>query len=267
MKIFKKRFSKKAKIQIAIGAAVIVALIAAIIIDVCLHGPLYHFGEFLADRERVSSTISAAGVWAPVLYILLQIAQTVLAPIPGGVVGIVGGFLFGWWGVLWTLIGSTIGYAIALYLSRKLGRPFVEKVVSKELLNKFDYLADNRGPLVFFLIFLIPGLPDDIVMYIAGLSKISLRKLLAMATIGRIPAMIGTNMIGHSVGNADIVSTIAITTICVLILVIVAMKRDAIMKWLDPQNPKADQDIDLPHEKIDKDWFSLFCSCWKYGKI
>ena len=253
MKIFKKRFSKKAKVQIAIGLAIILALIVAIIVDINLHGPLYNFGVFLSDRERVSSVISAAGVWAPILYILLQIAQTVLAPIPGGAVGIVGGFLFGWWGVLWTLIGSTIGYWIVLCLARKLGRPFVEKVVSKELLNKFDYLADDRGPLVFFLIFLIPGLPDDIVMYIAGLSKISLRKLLVLATVGRIPAMIGTNMIGDSVGNADIGSTIVIVTICILILAFVAMKRDAIMQWLDPCNPKADQDMDLPHETLEKD--------------
>lgn len=253
MKIFKKRFSKKAKVQIAIGLAIILALIVAIIVDINLHGPLYNFGVFLSDRERVSSVISAAGVWAPILYILLQIAQTVLAPIPGGAVGIVGGFLFGWWGVLWTLIGSTIGYWIVLCLARKLGRPFVEKVVSKELLNKFDYLADDRGPLVFFLIFLIPGLPDDIVMYIAGLSKISLRKLLVLATVGRIPAMIGTNMIGDSVGNADIGSTIVIVTICILILAFVAMKRDAIMQWLDPHNPKADQDMDLPHETLEKE--------------
>ena len=252
MKIFKKKFSKKAKIQIAVGSAVILALIVALVIDINLHGPIYNFGIFLADRERVSEAITSAGIWAPIIYILLQIAQTVLAPIPGGVVGLVGGFLFGWWGIIWTIIGSTIGYWIVLWLSRKLGRPFVEKVVSKELMNKFDYLANDRGPLVFFLIFLIPGLPDDIVMYIAGLSQISLRKLLVMATVGRIPSMIGTNMIGHSVGNSDITATIVITTVCVLILVIVAMKRDAIMTWLDPKNPKADEDIDLPHEKLEK---------------
>ena len=253
MKIFQKKFSKKAKIQITVVSAVILALIVAIIVDINLHGPLYHFGVFLADRERVSEVISSAGIWAPLIYIFMQIAQTVLAPIPGGAVGLVGGFLFGWWGILWTLIGSTIGYWIVLSLSRRLGRPFVEKVVSKELMAKFDYLTDNRGPLVFFLIFLIPGLPDDIVMYIAGLSKISIRKLLVMATVGRIPAIIGTNMIGHSVGNADIKSTVMITTICVLILVIVAMKRDTIMKWVDPKNPNADEDMDLPHEILEKD--------------
>ena len=236
MKIFKKKFSKKAKIQIAVGSAVILALIVALVIDINLHGPIYNFGIFLADRERVSEAITSAGIWAPIIYILLQIAQTVLAPIPGGVVGLVGGFLFGWWGIIWTIIGSTIGYWIVLWLS----------------MNKFDYLANDRGPLVFFLIFLIPGLPDDIVMYIAGLSQISLRKLLVMATVGRIPSMIGTNMIGHSVGNSDITATIVITTVCVLILVIVAMKRDAIMTWLDPKNPKADEDIDLPHEKLEK---------------
>ena len=253
MKIFKRKFSKKTKIQITVASAVILALIVAVVIDINLHGPLYNFGVFLADRERVSEAISSAGIWAPIIYIFLQIAQTVLAPIPGGAVGLVGGFLFGWWGILWTLIGSTIGYWIVLSLSRRLGRPFVEKVVSKELMAKFDYLTNDRGPLVFFLIFLIPGLPDDIVMYIAGLSQISLRKLLVMATVGRIPSMIGTNMIGHSVGNADIKSTVIITTVCVLVLVFVAMKRGTIMKWVDPKNPNADEDIDLPHEKLEKE--------------
>ena len=44
MKIFKKKFSKKAKIQIAVGSAVILALIVALVIDINLHGPIYNFG-------------------------------------------------------------------------------------------------------------------------------------------------------------------------------------------------------------------------------
>ena len=72
MKIFKKKFSKKAKIQIAVGSAVILALIVALVIDINLHGPIYNFGIFLADRERVSEAITSAGIWAPIIYILLQ---------------------------------------------------------------------------------------------------------------------------------------------------------------------------------------------------
>jgi len=66
------------------------------------------------------------------------------------------------------LVGLIIGSFITFYLARKLGRPFVEKIVDKKTLNKFDKKIRKKGLFILFLIYILPGLPDDIIGYIAG---------------------------------------------------------------------------------------------------
>ena len=77
-----------------------------LVLDIIFNGPLT---RFLSNRDQVVLAVQSFGFFAPLIYVILQIVQTVAAPIPGQVVGSVGGFLFGPWGILWTLIGSLIG--------------------------------------------------------------------------------------------------------------------------------------------------------------
>ena len=41
----------------------------------------------------------------------------------------------------------------------------------------------------FFLIYLIPGLPDDIVCFVVGLSQLDLRQMIVLAKLGRLPGV------------------------------------------------------------------------------
>ena len=232
MSIFKQRLSKKTKIQATIIGLIILAIVALIILDIIFHGPLT---TALTNKDEILSFVNSLGFLGPLAFILLQAFQTVIAPIPGNVSGAIGGFLFGWWGILWTTIGSAIGFFVVFWLSRRFGRRFVEKIIKKSSLEKFDYLAKERGAFVFFLIFLIPGLPDDIVGYLAGLTAIPIKKLMAMAIIGRMPAVIATNMFGAGLGESDIRPVIVIAIISAVILAIIAVKREAIMRWIRAQ--------------------------------
>lgn len=240
MKLFKKKLSRKNKKQIAVATAVILLIIVLICLDFSFDGPLYKLSGLLSDRARVERYIAEKGAWAPVVFMVLQFLQTVFAPIPGSIIGLVGGFLFGWWGILWTILGTAPGFILVLWLSRKLGRPFVEKIISKPVLDRFDFLAKRSGAMVFFVIFLIPGLPDDVVMYIAGLSKIPLRTLFVMAVIGRIPAVVGTNIIGLSAGVSNLTAFIVSTGFTIVILVIVALMKDKIFKWIRGEGDPAE---------------------------
>ena len=252
-KIFRQRFTKKAKIQIAAFIAVVLGIIIYACIDVKYHGPFYNFGIFLSDKEAVSKAITSMGIFAPLVFILMQIAQTVISPIPGNIVGIVGGFVFGWWGVLWTTVGSTLGYIIVLALTRRFGRSFVERVISPELLKKFDYLAKEHGAMVFFLIFLIPGLPDDVLMYVAGLTEIPIKKLVWLAAVGRLPSVIGSNLIGSSVGDSDITGAIIITVLSLVVVIVAAVKRDAILKFINKYRRELSEKVDRIEEDIQED--------------
>ena len=131
-----------------------------------------------SDHARIKGAVERAGIWGPLVFIAIQFLQIVFAPIPGQVAGVIAGSLFGpWLGTLYSLVGSVLGCFLVFTLSRKLGRPFVERFVDKKHLKKFDRLTKNAGPMVFFLIFLLPGFPDDIICYLAGLSAIPIRTL------------------------------------------------------------------------------------------
>ncbi len=142
------------------------------------------------------------GPLAPLAFIGLQIIQVLIAPIPGQVTAFVSGYLFGWWkGTIYTMVGLIIGSFIAFFLARRFGRPFVEKVVDKPILEKFDYLSTRKGQFALFMLFLLPAFPDDALCFIAGLTAIPLRQLVAIAFLGRLPGMIILNLVGNGIAH------------------------------------------------------------------
>lgn len=225
----RKRISKKAKIQIAVISIAVLAIAGYLVWDIVCQGPLV---QLFTNRERLTEIVRGSGVLAPVIYILLEIAQTIIAPIPGNIVGFIGGYIFGWWGVLWTVIGSGLGFLLVFWLSRRFGRPFVEKFVKKELLQKFDFVFGEHGAFILFMIFLIPGLPDDIVCYLAGLTEIPIKKLMIMIMLGRLPSIVVTNYLGVGLESGNLVGVTAIAVITVVILGIIYWQQETILKLL-----------------------------------
>lgn len=233
--IFKKRISRKLKIQASIFGLLALALVLYLVWDFSFAGPL---ASALSNKEKIISAVQSSGIFAPMIYILVQIIQTVVAPIPGQIASGVGGFLFGWWGVLWTIIGSGIGFWIVFSISRRFGRPFVEKVVKKELLDKFDFVSGRHASTILFLIFLIPGLPDDAVCYIAGLTDVPIKKLMFLIIVGHFPSIVVTNYIGSGLGEKDLTPVIIISLFIVLLLIFAFLQKDKIMKFLKKDDSK-----------------------------
>src|SRR5688500_6875952 len=142
---------------ILVGLIGSVALIVALL--VIYWQPLY--GLF-SDPEHMRQVVSQAGPWGPLVFILLQVLQVVVAPIPGHVVWFVTCFSFGTWqGALYTMIGAAIGFTLIFVFARKLARSFVEHFVDKKHIEKFDYFTNSKnGVFALFLIFLLPASPD-----------------------------------------------------------------------------------------------------------
>ena len=236
---FFRKLNRKTKIEIAVVAIIILAIVGYFVWDIAAHGPV---SQLFDNREEMIEFVNSLGVFGPLAYILLQILQTIVAPIPGNLVGGIGGFLFGWWGVLYTTIGAAIGAAGVFWISRKFGRGLVEKIVAKDKLEKFDFIIGRRTAPLLFLIFLIPGLPDDAVCYIAGLTDLPIRKLIFIFIIGRLPAVVVNNYVGAglSEGNVNLVFIIVAATVA--LLGIIYWQQENIVKLLNREykttNPK-----------------------------
>lgn len=251
----KKRISRRTWAKVVIATIIIIALLGYLAWDIIADGPLM---TLLTSRDKLVTAVNSWGPFAPLLYIILQVLQTVVAPIPGQIVGSIGGFLFGPWGILWTTIGTLIGCWIVFKIARRFGRPLLEKLFKKSAIEKFDFIINAKSAsLILFAIFLLPGFPDDIICYIAGLTNLSIKRLMAIVTLGRFPVIVLTNYIGAEVGT-NFVMVALVALLAVVILGIGIWQRERIMTFLkrgatsasnsenpkDPEGPKTSQNPD-----------------------
>lgn len=225
----KERISRRTLIKVAAATVVVIAIIGYLAWDIIAKGPLM---TLLTNRDQLVTAVNSWGPFAPLLYILLQVLQTVAAPIPGQIVGSIGGFLFGPWGILWTSIGTLIGCWIVFKIARRFGRPLLEKLFKKSAIDKFDFIINAKSSsLILFMIFLLPGFPDDIICYIAGLTKLSIKRLMTIVILGRFPVIVLTNYIGAEVGT-NFVMVAIVALLAVIILGLGVWQRERIMTFL-----------------------------------
>lgn len=201
------RRRRRIVVWVLVGVTVVAALALASL-------PLI---SFFGDPQRVTDFVDGAGPWAPVVFIGIQIGQVFAAPVPGQVTGFVGGFLFGaTMGAVYATIGGTIGCTLVFILARRLGRPFVEHFVRARVLNRFDYIIDQSGALALLLIFVVPIFPDDLICYIAGLTRIPIRQLVLVAFVGRIPGYIAFSLTGA--GAAESNTTLVVVVVAAIVI-------------------------------------------------
>jgi uncharacterized membrane protein YdjX (TVP38/TMEM64 family) len=144
--------------------------------------------DSLHNRHELKRFILSFGAYSPLAYILLQIIQVIVAPIPGGAIEFLGGYLFGVKaGFIYSMIGLILGSWAAFSLARIFEKIAVEKFVSERTRKKFDYLVEHEGVILSFILFLLPGFPKDALCYILGLTPMHLGIFLTISTIGRIP--------------------------------------------------------------------------------
>jgi uncharacterized membrane protein YdjX (TVP38/TMEM64 family) len=143
--------------------------------------------KFFFSRQEILAFLESLGPLAFAGFIILQAAQVVLAPIPGEVTGLIGGFLYGpILGVGLSTVGLVLGSFLAFFLSRTFGRPFIEKFIDPSVIARFDYLLHHKGLFLIFVLFLIPGFPKDYLCFILGLGHLTTFEFLAVSTVGRL---------------------------------------------------------------------------------
>jgi uncharacterized membrane protein YdjX (TVP38/TMEM64 family) len=182
-----------------VAVATVAALVAVLVASALLLG---QYAAWLTDPFAVRQWIRGYGPFAPLVFVALQAAQVIVAPIPGQVLGLTSGFLFGtFWGTVYSLAGATIGTVVATGLARRLGRPYVETVFSAEAIAEFDDFTDDEGPLALFLVFLVPGLPDDVICFLAGLTEMTVTTIVVISVVGRMPAYVVVNAAGAGLAS------------------------------------------------------------------
>jgi uncharacterized membrane protein YdjX (TVP38/TMEM64 family) len=163
---------------------------------------IFHFdlyGLFL-NKDRFQDYLASFGPYSVFVFILVQVLQVLLSPLPGDVTGLLGGYLYGAvMGTLYSTIGLVIGSMAAFYLARFLGLPFVERFIKSPVIRKYDHFLEHKGLFISFVLFLIPGFPKDTLCYILGLSHMKGGNFFVISTCGRLLGTILLSIQGTSV--------------------------------------------------------------------
>ena len=153
--------------------------------------------DFLKDRDQVEDFLEGLGIWGPLVYVLILMMQVFTAIIPGQVLMIAAGYLYGFWGgVALNFLAIIVASQIAFTFARRAGRPAVERLVPENILHRWEDVA-KHGSFFFFLIwFWFPIIPSSATNYIAGLSYISGWLFLLASVLGRLPGIVLFTLVG-----------------------------------------------------------------------
>ncbi len=188
-----------------------------VITCICLIGysVLYYFDilSIFINVYTLKEYILSTREKGVIIYILIQLLQVVFLPIPASVICIVGSLIYGpllggiyctigvllgswgepcqgslctWLSFLYSYIGMFSGALLAFFLGRKIGRPFVNWIVGdKETVDYYLKKLKGKETIILFFMFLLPMFPDDILCFIAGITKISTKKFFWVTLITR----------------------------------------------------------------------------------
>jgi uncharacterized membrane protein YdjX (TVP38/TMEM64 family) len=230
MKLFSSRADRRRGIAAAVGVAVLA---------VGLYVLVSRYASFLTDSEALRTWLDQFGVFAPIVFIGLQALQVIVAPIPGQVVALVAGYLFGpLAGTVYSLTGVLIGSTVAFSLSKRYGRSFVERVIHEDVIARFDGFVDTVGIPGLFAFVVIPGLPDDAICFLSGLTKWSLPTFIGVIAVGRLPAYVLTVYAGGQLASGRFLSAMALVGLVVVASAVGYYKQEAVRDLVERVEPR-----------------------------
>jgi uncharacterized membrane protein YdjX (TVP38/TMEM64 family) len=152
----------------------IAALVALAVLGRAVGGYVPQFAEW----------VDSLGAWGPIAFVAGYVVACV-AFIPGVLLTLAAGAIFGWLGVLYVFVGAGLGASAAFLIARYLARSAVErKVDGNPRFAAIDRAIARDGRKIVMLLRLSPVFPFNLLNYALGLTQVRFRDyVLAMAGI------------------------------------------------------------------------------------
>lgn len=184
----------------------------------------------IAFKEKVESS----GIWGLLTLFGLQFAQIFLIILPGEPVEILAGMCYGTiGGAIFITVSACIITAFVFFLVRKLGRNFVYEFFDSKKIEKIENSKIFKNPKkiewIMIILFLIPGTPKDLLVYIGGLLPLKPLRFILISTFARFPSVISSTIAGENLalGNWQMSLIVyAITFVIIGIIMLIINKFD-----------------------------------------
>jgi uncharacterized membrane protein YdjX (TVP38/TMEM64 family) len=228
---------KPSRRHIVLHAALLALFAGAMVFFTIKYGP--DITRLMSRPERSREFIASYGAAGPLIYIAIQVVQIVVFVIPGEVVQVAGGYIFGTFlGTLYSVIGAVLGTLIAFMAVRLVGFSLIKTFIPQATLEKFDFLINSpKSEIALFALFLAPGLPKDALTYIAGLTPIKPLRFLVISSLARFPGMLGSAYVGSHLAKKNFWPVIIVGAISLAVFLVGLIYKDRIIAAVRRHQP------------------------------
>jgi len=164
--------------------------------------------HIFTSQEALESFLAACGVLGPIVFILVQAVQVIVPIIPGGISCLGGVIIFGpVYGFIYNYVGICIGSIGAFLIAKSCGKGILTRIASEKTYDKYVGWISQKGRFdkLFALAIFLPVAPDDFLCYLAGTTKMTLKKFILIILLCK-PASIAL----YSLGLAFVYSQMAV---------------------------------------------------------
>ena len=209
----------------------LIAFLALMVVIMVLLWPYIHEVFEPGGLSRVIDDVRNAGPLGFLILLAMQFMQIVVAFIPGEVVQMAAGMMYGpWLGAAVILLGCIISSAFVFVVVHRLGAPFVQDMVPTKYLDKFRAFEESgKLSIVVFILFLIPAMPKDTFTYLVPLTNMRMRDFLILSNVGRIPGIVISTYAANGLVDGNITQSIIIFAVVAVIAIVAIVFRDKIM--------------------------------------
>ena len=202
----------------------ILKLIAfVIVVGICIYATIYLYPTIKnittpEGQIKFKNEITNSGIKGMLMLFYLEIAKIILAVLPGEPLEVLAGMCYGSiGGTIFIMFCVFISTTVIFYLVRKFGKNLVYEFCSQEKIDKIEK--------IMCILFLIPGTPKDLLVYIGGLLPIKPSRFILISTFVRFPSVISSTIVGNSIingkwANAGIVYLLTLVFVTITILII-----------------------------------------------
>ena len=193
-----------------------------------------------AGRVEFQNTIMDMGPMGCLMLIGLNVAQIFLFFFPGEPIELLAGMCYGTLGGLIVIyVGVFISSSIIFLLIRKVGKASVYDLIGKNKLERIEksrIFNSNNAEKLLLLLFVMPGTPKDLLVYIGALLPVKASRFILLSTIFRFPGIITSTIVGESLTEGDsrfALFVYAVTIAISLIVLFFLRKKDDIREIID----------------------------------
>lgn len=192
--------------------------ILSIVVFVGLIIYLFPIMKNLTTKEgqvEFKNLVQTTGIYGFLMLFGLQFAQIFLVVLPGEPLEILAGMCYGAiGGTVFIFVSCAITSALILFLVRKFGKKYIYEFFKKEKIDKIEnsklFKSPEKVELIMTILFLIPGTPKDLLVYIGGLLPIKPVRFILISTFARFPSVISSTIAGANIVNGNFGITVLV---------------------------------------------------------